>query len=90
MHFQDHLEIMQAIQKQKNVRLTEYLIDPWMDADKEGILERHQQFHDDMNQQLNLNGNDLSSVDFQKQNEVQAWVSLNYFEHNAARTALGI
>ena len=89
-HFQDHLEILEAIQKQYNVKLTEYLIDPWLDSDKEGILERHQQYHSDMNAALKLAGNDLSDVDFKKGNELKAWIYLNYFEHSNARQTLGI
>ena len=89
-HFQDHLEIIQAIRSQSGNQLTEYMIYPWLDSDKEGLLERHQQYHEDMNSVLRLNGNDLSAVDFKKDPEVKAWIYLNYQEHLAARTALGI
>ena len=89
-HFQDHLEIMQKIQKFKNVKLTEYPIAPWMNEGKDVILELHQQYHNDLNEQLGLNGNDLSSLNFEKQGEVRSWVYLNYEEHYNARRKLGI
>lgn len=90
MNFQDHLEILEAIQKQYNVKLTEYVIDPWLDSDKDGILERHQQYHNDMDGILRIEGNDLSTVDFKKDNEVKAWIQIHYQEHLNARTTLGI
>lgn len=90
MHYQDHLEILEAIQKAANIKLTQYLIDPWLDADKERILEAHQQYHNDFNGILGINGSDLSEVDFTKQNEVKAWVQINFQDHMNARSALGI
>ena len=89
-HFQDHLEIMQGIQEQQNVKLTEYSIDPWTDADKDGILGRHQQYHDDMNARLGLSGSDLSELSFKSEDQLKQWVYLNYQEHRNARSTLGI
>jgi hypothetical protein len=89
-HFQDHLEIVQAIQNTLNVPLTVYDIDPWTNTDKEGILERHEQFHNDMNGVLQIPGNDLSEVDFKNPGQVKAWVWLNYQEHLNAHMALAI
>jgi len=88
-HYNDHLEIVQAIQK-RGVPLTVYIINPWDSDDKDSILERHQQFHNDMDQVLGIAGNDLSTLDFKKQNEVQAWIQLNYQEHLSAHTILDI
>ena len=89
-HFQDHLDIVQALQKALNVKLTVYDIDPWVDYDKGGILERHQQYHNDFNQLLGIAGNDLSDVDFKNKGQVDAWVWLNYQEHQNAHQALHI
>ena len=89
-HFQDHLEIIQAIQKATNIKLTEYIIDPWSDGDKEGILERHQQYHNDYEPILGIAGNDLTDVDIKKENEVKSWIYLNYQSHLAAHTILNI
>lgn len=89
-HFQDHLDIIQAILKQRNVNLTQYVIDPWADTDKDGILERHQQYHNDMNLVLNLPGNDLSDIDFKQGDQVKSWIYLNSMEHTAVHQSLGI
>lgn len=89
-HFQDHVEIVQAIRKQLNIDLPVYIIDPWSEFDQSGILERHTQFHNDMNLVLGIPGNDLSTVDFKKANEVKAWVYLNYTEHQNAHASLAI
>ena len=89
-HFQDHLEIVQAIQKKAGIPLTVYIITPWNDQDAESILESHQQYHNDMDQVLGIAGNDLSSVDFKKANELKSWVYLNYQEHMSAHSILDI
>lgn len=84
------MEIVQAIRKQLSVSLPIYIIDPWTDFDQKGILERHEQFHNDMNQTLGIPGNDLSDIDFKKPNELKAWIFLNYEEHLNARMQLAI
>lgn len=89
-HYQDHVDIVEAIQKDTGIKLTMYNIYPWLDSDQNGILEQHQQYHNDMNQLLGIAGSDLSDLDFQKKNEVKAWVYLNFQEHLNAHMALGI
>jgi hypothetical protein len=70
--------------------LTTYVIIPWENRDAEGILGRHQEFHDDMNEALGLNGQDLSSLNPKDPNDIQRWVWQNASEHAAARQVLGI
>jgi hypothetical protein len=89
-HWIDHQEIMQAIQKKGKGNLTVYVIIPWDDNDASGILGRHQEMHDDMNEALGLNGQDLSSLNPKDASDIQRWVSQNFSEHQAARSALGI
>ena len=89
-HWIDHQDIVQAIQAKTGLQLQMYLIDPWVDSDKDGILERHQQYHNDMDLALGIAGNDLTSVDQKKENEVKSWVYLNYQEHLSAHTILNI
>jgi hypothetical protein len=88
-HFQDHLDIVQAIQK-TGIPLTVYMIDPWLDGDKDGILDRHQQFHNDMNAVLATPGQDLSELDTKDPAKVAEWVYLQYQEHLNAHIALNI
>ena len=88
-HFQDHLDIVQAIQK-TGIQLTVYMIDPWLESDKDGILERHQQYHNDMNAVLKTPGNDLSELDLKDAAKVADWVYQQYQEHLNAHMALNI
>jgi hypothetical protein len=88
-HYQDHLEIVQALSK-LGFAVSNYIIDPWVNEDKDGILERHQQFHNEMNAIMGIAGADLSDVDFRRENEVRAWVYLNYQDHLSAHVELNI
>lgn len=89
-HAQDHLEIVQAIQRQRGVNLTQYLLDPLNEHDLNHWLNRHQQAHDDFNSVLNISGVDLQSVDFTDESEKESWTLLNFMEHRSARIALAI
>lgn len=88
-HYQDHLEIVQALST-LGFPVQNYVMNPWVSSDHEGILEQHQQYHNDMNQILAVAGADLSTLDFKKENEVKGWIYLNYQEHLSAHTLLNI
>ena len=88
-HYNDHLEIIQKLQK-LGFTMIDYIIYPWTDTDKEGILDRHQQFHNDFNLIVGRSGSDLSDFDEKNENEIRAWTYLNYEEHLALHQALGI
>lgn len=89
-HARDHEDIRTAIQKLLHINLPTYVIDPVSKVDFQGFLERHQQFHNDFNGVLNLNGNDLTGLDPNKPAELSAWLFLNFSEHQNARSALAI
>ena len=89
-NWQDHWAIQEAILKQKSVNQFLYVINPWDDGDANGILQRHQQFHNDMNLELGINGSDLSQLDLKNPQSVRAWCWLHFYEHNAAHQILGI
>lgn len=86
----DHQDIQQAIQKQLSVNQDIYIINPWLDADAAAILQRHQQFHNDMDGALGINGEDLSSIDFKNERAIEEWVFAHYQDHLAAHQILGI
>ncbi len=88
-HQQDHLQIVQQIQRVKNIILPSYVIDPMDDRDFQGWAERHQNFHNDMNGILGLNGVDLQQVDFSDKQARQEWMWLNFSEHRGVHNALG-
>ena len=87
---QDHIEILQAIQKKTSANLVQRVLDP---VDQHAIdvwLELHQQTHNDTNAALRLNGVDLSDVDFGSRDKIREWINLHAQEHQAMRQALGI
>jgi hypothetical protein len=87
---QDHIEINQAIQRQRGNNLFERVLDP---VDRKAIdiwLELHQQSHNDINTVLGLSGFDLSDVDFSNRTRVREWINLHAQEHLAMRQALKI
>jgi len=82
-HYQDHLEIVQAINTQTGLRLNVYPIDPG--AGGEQWKQMHQRFHDDMNAALFL----PQSHDFTGALDA-TWYDNNWREHSAARAKLRI
>jgi len=82
-HFQDHVEIAQAINKQQATNLA---VRPIFPAPGQGQTwkQMHQAMHTEMNAALGNNGQNL-------QGEIDnVWHDQNYREHQAARAKLGI
>lgn len=89
-HRDSHKKIIQAIQAQNTVILSEYELDPINPEDVQGFLNRNQQAHQDMNRALQTQGSDLSEVDLNDPKQLQAWISAHYKEHYDAETELKI
>jgi len=89
-HYQDHLEIIQAVKAHGGPSLEILEINEINPQDVQSWLERHQTMHNDMNGVLNLQGNDLTAVDFRDAGQRQSWMWLNFNEHRNARGALAI
>lgn len=89
-HAQDHIEIATAANKILGVNLQIYVLDPMRWNDIKGWLLRHQSAHTDFNQLLQLPGQDLQSVDFEKPDQARAWFFQVFTEHQNARARLGI
>jgi hypothetical protein len=53
-------------------------------------LQKHQQMHNDLNKLLGSTGFDLSSVDFNNQREVEAFIELHAKEHYRFADETGI
>jgi hypothetical protein len=82
-HYQDHVEIVQAINNKFGTQLPFYAIHPAADFDS-GWRRLHQAFHNDMNAVLNVGSKDFTG-------EINDdWYKRNYLEHQAARSMLGI
>jgi hypothetical protein len=88
-HHQDHIEIVQAIQKLGRP-MTIYPLDPFTPNAVDVWLRFHQSAHNDFNQALGLDGADLTDVDFQNAEKLSDFFFRNYQEHLDARAALGI
>src|SRR5215472_1359182 len=86
----DHWAIQEAILKQLNIQTVLFQIQPWDFNDQGGILERHQQFHNEMNAAIGSKGQaeDLSEIDFSKPSAIDAWVNAHYQEHLNMRNFL--
>jgi hypothetical protein len=82
-HSQDHLEIVQKIAQTTGLVLPTYIIDPLEPGDFKGWALRHQNYHNEANGVLRVDGSDLQTVDFENQEEMESWYWLNYSEHLA-------
>jgi hypothetical protein len=89
-HYQDHLEIQQAIQKQGGGNLEILEINHINPDAADEWLERHQLMHNEMNAVLRQQGNDLTQVDFNNREQRTGWFWLNFREHFNARGVLKI
>jgi hypothetical protein len=89
-HRDSHDRIRQAIMRVDGVQLTDYPVDP-IDGDHiADFLQYNSQLHADMNGVLGLQSVDLLSVNFQDNNQREAWINLHYQEHFDAEQALGL
>lgn len=83
-------QIRAAVLSKKNIALPTYQLDPIPFGDAETWLSNNQQAHNDFTGALGLPGNDLEHVDLRDQNQLQAWIWLNYWDLSQACTALEI
>ena len=89
-HRISHDAIRDAIQKQKNVSLIDYQLDPISQDYLQDWLERNQQTHIEMDSAIGAQSSDLTDVDPKQQNQLVAWIWDHYQEHQTAEAALGI
>lgn len=89
-HYNHHLQILSAIKTKFSINLQQYQMYPADFENFEQALLNHQNFHDDMNTVLSLNGVDLSSIDLKDKRAKEAWTDQNFSEHRAAALALAI
>jgi hypothetical protein len=89
-HKDSHAKIRQAIQKQKALNLTEYVLDPINPQDVQIFLDNNAQTHKDMNAALGTQGSDLQDADLSTEEGLESWIEIHYQEHYDAETALEI
>lgn len=89
-HMAHHRDINRRIYELVKIALPEYILDP-VNPDDTGDWEyQHQLMHDNQNQLLGINGQDLTDIDWKDQRILNAWVFLNSSEHYQASNILEI
>ena len=89
-HMAHHRDINAAIYRLIAVALPEYILDP-IDVNDSGQWEdQHQLMHDNENQILGIQGQDLTGVDWKNPELLTAWIWLNASEHYQAAEILEI
>lgn len=89
-HADHHLQIIDAVAAQKGSVLVQYVLDPIAPFDLANWLRRHQTAHNAFNAALSANGQDLTTVDFSKPDQLQSWIDIHAAEHLFAGTTLGV
>ena len=89
-HKIQHDNINRAIQAKKGKDLTTYILDPINQEDPEIFLQNNSQMHISICSLLNIEGSDLTNVNWQDDKEIGNWIYLHWLEHSNFNTALGI
>jgi hypothetical protein len=89
-HMAHHRDINAKIYLLIKVALPEYTLDP-VDPNDPGEWEyQHQVMHDNQNQLLSIQGQDLTGINWKDQNLLSGWIFLNLSEHFQASNILEI
>lgn len=88
-HQKDHDVVVNAIRTLTGIVLPTYVLDPMDPNDFHGWALRHQNYHDDANGILGVQGSDLQTVDWESDQERESWYFLNYQDHLAWHKKLG-
>lgn len=89
-HMAHHRDINARIYLLTKVALPEYILDP-INIDDTGQWEyQHQLMHDNQNQVLGIQGQDLTGINWKDMRLLNAWIFLNSNEHYQASNILEI
>lgn len=89
-HKIQHDNIARAVLMQKNKTLTSYILDPINPEVPEVFLNSNSQLHIDTCSLLNVAGSDLTSVNWENEEELTNWIYLHWQEHTSFNSALGL
>lgn len=89
-HARDHDALVTAAQTKTGINYQRYILGAVFGRNMQDWLLDHQKAHDDLVSATGVIGNDLQSVDFEDPRQRQAWLQLDWQEHNAFHVALGI
>lgn len=84
-----HEQAIYLIQKTKGLMLPSYVLDPIPTQDFSSWLYTHQASHNSINTVLGLPGNDLTSLDPRKLDQLTNWIQLHASEHMPWGNILG-
>lgn len=89
-HMAHHRDIIRRIRELSQINLIEYSLDP-MPLQNLGVWGyNHQAMHAQMDAVLNIDGLDLTDVNWRDEGERAQWIWLNFQEHLQAGSKLGI
>lgn len=89
-HMAHHRDIIRRIYETQRLVLAEYVLLPINPENPADWADQHQIMHNEMNAALSLQGNDLTAIDWNDQGVESSWIWLNFIEHQAAGTKLGV
>lgn len=89
-HFQHHLAIVGVLRSQKKANIDVTGLWPINPQNIQVWLEAHQFVHNQTNAVLKIQGNDLSAINWEDEKQRQGFFFLNYQEHKAAATNVGV
>ena len=89
-HRDSHKRILQSIQAQAGLILTEFVLEPITAGDITGFLQRNQQMHLEMDSVTGVSTNNLQDVDFKNSEQFTGWLFLHWSEHNDVERILGL
>lgn len=89
-HMAHHRDIAEKIYVLVKLALPEYILDPIDINDTSTWEYQHQLMHDNQNAILGIDGQDLTGINWKDQNELAAWVFLNFNEHYQASNILEV
>lgn len=85
-HYQHHLAIADAIKAKHGISIDNTALWPLNPRNIEVWLEAHQFVHNQMNAVLKVQGNDLSSINWEDEKQREGFFFLNFQEHRSAAT----
>ena len=89
-HMAHHRDINRRIYELVKIALPEYILDPVNPNDPGEWEYQHQIMHDNQNQILGIDGQDLTDVDWKDPRILNGWIFLNASEHYQASAILEI
>lgn len=89
-HMAHHRDIIRTIYELGSIALPEYALDPINISDVGNWERLHQTMHEQMDSLLGIAGYNLLGLNWQDENNLAAWITLNAVEHRTAGDILGL